>query len=89
MSIAQLLKNEHDVTVFESQKEAMASWSSKYKVYSINTAAEIEIVKGLYPEVSFIETNSTCQIGEKILINLDGILDAIKSTGAKLSMAWR
>lgn len=68
---------------FEAQKEAMASWSSKYEVYSVNTAAEIEIAKGLYNEVSFIETNSTYQIGEKTLIKLDGILDAIKSTGAK------
>lgn len=67
---------------FDAQKEAMISWSSKYELYSVNSASEIEIAKELYPEVSFIETSNTYQIGEKTLVKLDGILDAIKSTRA-------
>jgi len=68
---------------FEAQKEAMLSWCEKYKVYSVNSEEEIEIAKDLYPEISFIETKKTFQIGKKTLIRLDGILDAIKSTDAK------
>lgn len=64
---------------FDVQKEAMLSWCKEYDVYSVNSEEEIKIAKDLYPEVNFIQTENTYQVGSKTLIKLDAILDAIKT----------
>jgi len=68
---------------FDAQKEAILSWCKSYEVYSVNSEDEINMAKDIYPEVNFIKTENTYQIGSKNLIKLNGILDAIKTTDAK------
>jgi hypothetical protein len=68
---------------FDAQKEAIISWAKFYEVYSVNSEEEINLAKDLYPEVNFIKTENTYQIGSKKLIKLNAILDAIKSVGPK------
>jgi hypothetical protein len=68
---------------FDTQREAILSWCKEYDVYSVNGTQEIDVAKDLYPEVTFIQTENTYQIGKKNLIKLDAILDAIKSVDTK------
>jgi len=68
---------------FESQNEALLSWSKYYEVYSVNPVDEIEIAKEKFPYINFIETSNLYQYGNKKLVKLNAILDAIKSTGCK------
>jgi hypothetical protein len=68
---------------FDAQREAILSWCKEYDVYSVNSEEEIKIAEELYPEVVFVQTKNTYQVGSKTLIKLDAILDAIKSTDAK------
>lgn len=64
---------------FDSQNEAILSWTSKYKVYSVNTKDDIEKINDLYPSVTFIETEDIYIYKDKELIKLNAMLDAIKS----------
>ena len=68
---------------FDAQREAILSWCKEYDVYSVNNEEEIKIAENLYPEVTFIETKNTYQVGSKTLIKLDAILDAIKTIDTK------
>jgi len=68
---------------FEAQNEALLSWSKFYDVYSVNLIEEIEIAKDKFPYVKFIETNDIFIYGEKKLVKLNAILDAIKSVDCK------
>lgn len=63
---------------FDSQNEALLSWSEKFEVYSVNTINEIEKIKEIYPYISFIETEDTYAYKNKNLIKLNSILDSIK-----------
>jgi hypothetical protein len=65
---------------FEAQNEALLSWSSKYDVYSVNTADEIEKIKTTYPYITFLETGDTYSYNNKKLIKLNSILNCIKKT---------
>ena len=64
---------------FDNQNEAILSWSTKYKVYSVNTKNDIEKINNLYPSVIFIETEDIYIHKEKQLIKLNAILNAVKS----------
>ena len=72
---------------FDSQSEAMNSWSSKYEVYSINTKEEIEKISSIYKNVKFIETDVTYQYNKKKLIKLNSILSAIESVCENCNVA--
>jgi hypothetical protein len=63
---------------FDSQNEAISSWSKRYKVYSVNTKDEIEKIKDIYPNVTFVDTNDTFDYNERKLIKLNSILSAIE-----------
>jgi len=41
----------------DTQLNAISSWTKKYKVYSVNRKDEIERIKDVYKDVSFIETD--------------------------------
>ena len=64
----------------DTQLNAISSWTKKYKVYSVNTKEEIERIKDIYKDVSFIETDNTYLYKNKKLIKLNSILDAIEKT---------
>lgn len=64
---------------FDSQNEAILSWTSKYKVYSVNTKDDIEKINDLYPSVTFIETEDIYIYKDKELIKLNAMLDVVKS----------
>ncbi len=66
---------------FEAQDEALRSWAKYYKVYSVNTSDEIELVKDKYPYINFISTDNIFKSGNKKLVKLDAILDSIKTHG--------
>ncbi len=68
---------------FEAQDEALRSWSKYYDVYSVNTKSEIKKAKKNFTYVQFIETDNLFLYKKKKLVNLNGILDAIKQTGCK------
>lgn len=68
---------------FDVQDYAMKSWSSKFKVYSVNTKEEINKIKDLYPYINFIETEDTYDYNGKKLIKLNSILNSIKKNGSK------
>lgn len=67
---------------FESQNEALLSWSKYYDVYSVNLSNEIELAREKFPYIKFIETEKTYLYNTKKLVRLNGILDAIKKVGA-------
>lgn len=56
------------------QKYALSSWN-KYTIYSVNTIEEINILKDIYPNIIFLETNNVYNEGNKNLIKLDSILE--------------
>ena len=60
---------------FESQSQAIKTWSKHYQVYSVNLKEEIEKVKSIYPDVIFLETNDTFNYNNKNLIKLNAILN--------------
>ena len=68
---------------FEVQNNALLSWSSKFDVYSVNTSSEIEKIKDLYPYIKFIETDDTYDYNGKIMIKLNGVLNAIKKVSPR------
>ncbi len=68
---------------FESQNEALLSWSKYYDVYSVNPVDEIEIVKDKFPYVKFIETDDIFIYGEKKLVKLNAILKSMKIIDSK------
>jgi len=68
---------------FEAQNEALLSWSKYYDVYSVNPIDEIEIAKEKFPYINFIQTDNIFTYGEKKLVKLNAILDAIKSVDCK------
>ena len=72
---------------FESQNEAISSWSKRYNVYSINTKKEIENIKDIYPNVIFIETNDTFNYNGKKLIKLNSILSSIEEISENETVA--
>lgn len=63
---------------FESQNEALLSWSKYYDVYSVNPQNEIEIAKEKFPYINFIETSDAFQYGKKNLVKLNSILENIR-----------
>jgi hypothetical protein len=72
---------------FESQKEAISSWSKKYNVYSVNTKREIESIKDIYQNVNFIETDDTFNYNDKKLIKLNSILSVIEEISENETVA--
>ena len=72
---------------FESQNEAISSWSNRYNVYSVNTRKEIESIKDIYPNVIFIETNDTFNYNGKKLIKLNSILSSIEEISENETVA--
>lgn len=63
---------------FEVQSKSIDTWSKYYQVYSVNLKEEIEIIRDIYPNVIFIETNDTFNYNSKRLIKLNAILVAIE-----------
>jgi hypothetical protein len=63
---------------YDSQSEALKSWSKHYDVYSVNPQNEIEIAKEKFPYINFIETHDTFQYGKKNLVKLNSILQNIR-----------
>lgn len=59
----------HDV-----QKYALDSWND-YPIYSINTNEEITVLKDIYSNIIFLETDNVYIEGTKKLIKLDSILE--------------
>lgn len=61
---------------FLLQLEAVDSWVQFGKCYSLNTAAEIEHLKPLYPEINFIETHRTLEaIFGKPFVSINALMD--------------
>ena len=58
--------------------KSIDTWSKYYQVYSVNLKEEIEIIRDIYPNVIFIETNDTFNYNSKRLIKLNAILVAIE-----------
>jgi hypothetical protein len=75
--------NPNDVS--ETQLNAISSWTKKYKVYSVNRRDEIEKIKDIYKDVTFIETDDTYLYKNKKLIKLNAILDSIRKVSNGLT----
>ena len=69
---------------FESQNEALTSWSKEYKVYSINTKEEIELSKDRFSYINFIESNDFYNHNGKKLTKLNSILNEIKNMDGEI-----
>jgi hypothetical protein len=68
---------------FESQNEAMLSWSKYYQVYSVNPLDEIDMAMEKFPFINFIGTDDIFTYREKKLVKLNAILDSIKKEKCK------
>jgi hypothetical protein len=69
----------------ESQIQSTNTWTSKFKVYSVNTKEEILKIKDKFKNIEFIETDKTIDINGRKLIKLNAILDSIVMKESKYS----
>jgi hypothetical protein len=61
---------------YENQQTAIESWGNKYKIYSVNCAEEIELLKDKHPTVTFLETQKTIEyFTGKPLVSINAIID--------------
>lgn len=67
---------------YDAQYEALNSWTKYYKVYSVNTESEIEVVKDKFSFVDFISTDDIYEYSGKKLVRLNAILDSIIKTAS-------
>ena len=65
------------------QKKALESWS-KYEVYSVNSHEEVNILKDIYTNITFLETDNIYNENNKKLIKLDSILEKANNIDTNL-----
>lgn len=70
----------------EVQRNALASWKRLgFNIISVNSSEEIKLIKDLFPDVTFVETerNASASLG-KPYVYFDDVLRVLESTGSQI-----